>query len=300
MFDRLRTFALRLLRVPHDPVPPAGAPGSLRVFRGGTNLYKLRLVAWAFGQVGAVIGIVFSVGFLHRMESAHDAVTARAAATPPPAAVAPAPAESAGKKAAAVPRKPRPPSLERLVARWPGWIFPLLALVEAAAIVGFLLQVPFTYALVRLDYELRWYLVTDRSLRIRTGITTVRESTMSFANLQQVVVTQGPLQRLLGLADVRVQSAGGGGDHSAQGKDGAAESLHTGIFHGVANAPEIRDLILERLRLFRAAGLGDPDEPAAAATASAAAPAPADAVAAARELLAEARALRAAVGGGAT
>jgi uncharacterized membrane protein YdbT with pleckstrin-like domain len=152
---------------------------------------------------------------------------------------------------------------------------------------------------VRLDYELRWYLVTDRSLRIRTGITTVRESTMSFANLQQVVVTQGPLQRLLGLADVRVQSAGGGGDHSAQGKNGAAESLHTGIFHGVANADEIRDLILERLRLFRAAGLGDPDEQAAAPLPSAVQE-PADAIAAARELLTEARALRTAITGAAT
>lgn len=298
MFDRLRTLALRFLRVPPDPAPPAGAPGSLRVFRGGANLYKLRLVAWAFGQVGAVAGIVFSVGMLHRMESAHADAAARAAATPSPAAVAPAPAESGGKKSAASPRKPRPPSLERLVARWPAWIFPLLTLVEAAAIVGFVLQIPFTYALVRLDYELRWYLVTDRSLRIRTGITTVRESTMSFANLQQVVVTQGPIQRLLGLADVRVQSAGGGGDHNAQGKNGAAESLHTGVFHGVANADEIRDLILERLRVFRAAGLGDPDEPAAAPTPVAApAPAPADAIAAAHELLAEARALRTAVTG---
>lgn len=80
---------------------------------------------------------------------------------------------------------------------------------------------------------------------------------MSFANVQQVVVTQGPLQRLLGIADLRVQSAGGGGDHHERGE---GESLHTGVFHGVDNAHEIRDLILDRLRAFRQAGLGDPDE----------------------------------------
>ena len=65
---------------------------------------------------------------------------------------------------------------------------------------------------MRLDYEQRWYVVTDRSLRLRTGVWSVREMTMSFANLQQITVTQGPLQRLLGLADVRFQSAGGGGE----------------------------------------------------------------------------------------
>ena len=36
--------------------------------------------------------------------------------------------------------------------------------------------------------------------------------------------------------------------------------MHTGFFHGVDNAEEIRDLILNRLRRFRETGLGDPDE----------------------------------------
>ncbi len=139
-------------------------------------------------------------------------------------------------------------------------------------------------------HELRWYMVTDRSLRIRSGITSLLESTMSFANVQQVVVTQGPLQRLLRIADVRVQSAGGRGD--AHDRD-AGDSLHTGVFHGVDNSSAIRDLILERLRRFRESGLGDPDEAAPVS----AGPAPADAgrgsaLTAARELLEEARALR--------
>lgn len=366
MFDRIRHDALRFLRVPPDPAPPAGAPGSLRVFRGGRNLYKLRLFAWVTGQLGAVIGIAFSLYFLGRLESAHAdakrlAAASPAAKSPAPAKAsgataspAPAPASSApaasapavapvapGPAAAAAPAPttpvvspPPPPSasasalapppappnaeaapkksksrlspeararggLARTVERWPWWIFPLLRFLEWGGIVLFVLQIPVTYSLVRLDFELRWYLVTDRSLRIRTGLTTVQEATMSFANLQQVVVTQGPLQRFLGLADVRVQSAGGGGDtHEQKGGD----SLHTGVFHGVDNAPEIRDLILERLRVFRETGLGDPDEPVAsappplsAAGPASTAPASADTLAAARELLAEARALRAAV-----
>jgi hypothetical protein len=114
---------------------------------------------------------------------------------------------------------------------------------------------------------------------------------MSFANLQQVVVSQGPLQRLLSIADVRVQSAGGGGSMGSEHtkKD---DSLHSGIFHGVDNAHEIRDLILRRLSQFRESGLGDPDdqhhpvvEPSR----------PGDLRIAAVELLDEARKLRSAV-----
>ncbi len=160
------------------------------------------------------------------------------------------------------------------------------------------MQIPFTYALRRLDYEMRWYVVTDRSLRIRTGVWNVQELTMSFANLQQVAVTQGPLQRLLGLADVRVQSAGGGPDRPGQKH---AESLHHGHFHGVEHATEIRDLIQERLKRFRETGLGDPEESHHAIPPAPSALPPGSAgsgalLAAARELATEARALRVALG----
>ena len=89
--------------------------------------------------------------------------------------------------------------------------------------------------------------------------------------------------------------------------------MHSGLFHSVTNAAEIRDLILERLRRFREAGLGDPDERLqmiaattdvptvagadgalahAGARSSQAGMLSADALSAARELAAEARALR--------
>ena len=297
MFDRLRTQVLRLLKVPHEPTPPAGAPGSTRVFRAGRNFYKLRLLGWGFGQIGALFGIIVSLVLLDRLETN---VNAQRAATP---AIPPAPRTAPNSSAPTAEPPPAQPPLERkskparaglttkkVVAHWPTWVFPLLKLAEFAGVVLYLLQIPLTYAMARLDYELRWYLVTDRSLRIRSGLATVQESTMSFANLQQVVVSQGPLQRLLGLADVRVQSAGGGGDEHHKG---GGDSLHTGVFHGVDNAVEIRDLILERLRRYRETGLGDPDESAISATRPPVVAPAGTALAAARELLAEARALRA-------
>ena len=59
----------------------------------------------------------------------------------------------------------------------------VLRVVEIIALVSFLGQLPFTFLLVRFDYELRWYIVTDRSLRIRCGLWSVREMTMAFANI---------------------------------------------------------------------------------------------------------------------
>ncbi len=104
----------------------------------------------------------------------------------------------------------------------------------------------------RMNYGLRWYIVTDRSLRIRSGIFQMSELTMTYSNVQEIRVRSGPLQLLLGIADVEVQAAGGGGD----GQHGGGG--HAGRFTGVANAAEIRDLIVDRLRQYRDSGLGEP------------------------------------------
>jgi membrane protein YdbS with pleckstrin-like domain len=134
----------------------------------------------------------------------------------------------------------------------------------------------------RLDYGLRWYIVTDRSLRIRSGIFAVSELTMTYSNVQEIRVSSGPLQLLLGIADVEVQAAGGGGQ-SERGDSG-----HIGRFRGVAHANEIRELIVERLRQYRDSGLGE-----AAHALQMATPHQTDDLAAAKAVLEEASALRA-------
>ena len=161
--------------------------------------------------------------------------------------------------------------------------------VKGFSILLFLAQLPVTYAMVRLDWEMRWYIATDRSLRIRAGIWHVQEMTMTFANIQQISVHQGPLQRLLGIYDLEVSTAGGGAPaHPAHG--GLTNAGHRGFLHGIDNAPEIRDMMLERLRRLRDTGLGDPDEPEVAELPANEKAAPV--LVAARELLREAQALR--------
>jgi membrane protein YdbS with pleckstrin-like domain len=172
--------------------------------------------------------------------------------------------------------------------------------IEVLAWLAFLVQLPFTYAMLRLDYQLRWYIVSERSLRIREGLAHVREKTMTFANIQNMTVRQGPLQRLLGIADLQVQTAGGGGAPVKKGamQEGAGgESMHVGYFRGVDNVAEIRDLIRDRVRLHRDAGLGDPDdlEPTAAEVTEHQTTTSTLLLDAAQELLAEIRVLRRAV-----
>jgi membrane protein YdbS with pleckstrin-like domain len=134
----------------------------------------------------------------------------------------------------------------------------------------------------RLNYGLRWYIVTDRSLRIRSGIFAMSELTMTYSNVQEIRISSGPLQLLLGIADVEVQAAGGGGQRERGGGG------HGGRFRGVAHASEIRELILDRLRHYRDSGLGETKHVATS-------PGVAE-LAAAKAVLAEASALRAALG----
>jgi uncharacterized membrane protein YdbT with pleckstrin-like domain len=139
----------------------------------------------------------------------------------------------------------------------PRWLWLVFLVFKVASAASFLAQLAFTFLALRLGYEMRWYIVTDRSLRIRSGVWSVEELTMTFANIQQITVEQGPLQRVLGIANVQVSSAGGGGGKKPgeKKKDG-----HAGYFEGVEDAESIRDLVLERLRRYRDSGLGDPDD----------------------------------------
>jgi uncharacterized membrane protein YdbT with pleckstrin-like domain len=152
-----------------------------------------------------------------------------------------------------------------LTASWKaatGGIIPgAVHVLEMLGLALYVAQMPFSLAAARLNFEMRWYIVTDRSLRVREGVFSVREMTLTFANVQNIAIRQGPLQRLLGIADVVVQTAGGGAsNHHGHERGAGGGSMHTGTLRAVDNAEQVRDLILDRLRRLRDAGLGDPDD----------------------------------------
>lgn len=240
MFETMKGWLLRLLRVPADPRAPEGGR-IVRVFRAAPAYFRYRLALWALKQLGALVGLVGSLLFVTSLsgEIGQPVVTF------------------------------------------------LLHAGEVIAWATFVAQLPISLAVLRLDWEMRWYILSDRSLRIREGVVSLREKTITFANIQNISIRQNPLQRLLRLADVRVATAGGGSSGGAQGNGGVGESMHEAYFRGVANAEEIRDVIAERVRLHRDSGLGDPDDPPPLPEAS-----DTDVLAAALELRDEVRGLR--------
>lgn len=241
MPEALKSWLLRVLRVPPEPKPPEGGR-VIRVFRAAPNYLRMKLVLWALKQLAALAGLVGGLVFVNAMLGTVSNPWARLG----------------------------------------------LTAAEVLAWALFLAQLPFSLAVVWLEFDLRWYILSDRSLRIREGILSVREKTLTFANIQQISLHQNPLQRLLGIQDVQVSTAGGGAGGGKHGGESMGESMHEAYFRGVDNAEEIRNAIKERVRMHRDAGLGDPDEPAPSL------PAP-DVRAAALELRDEMRALRGAM-----
>jgi membrane protein YdbS with pleckstrin-like domain len=258
MIDWFRKQARRACRIPPPPEAPAGSPESVRIFQAAPNFYKLRVLHWVLRQIGLLAMAAITLGPFIAFNA-------------PPLLRDNAP-------------------LSEYLMQWENIFF-------IFSIVTFVLQLPFSFALVRLDYELRWYIVTDRCLRIRQGVWRVEERTMSFANIQEVNIQQGPLQRALGLWNLMVRSAGGGAmpGQNNSGGDNPFDDLHVGTFQGIDNAEEVRDLILARLRAYKDAGLGDPDDIANKSAGETVAATP-DAIAAARQVLSEAQMLHRTIG----
>ena len=131
---------------------------------------------------------------------------------------------------------------------------PLLAfMLGPVFLVAMVLPDVVAYVALHLRYDTTWYVMSGRSLRIRRGIWLIRETTITFENVQNVELKQGPLQRYFGISDLTVQTAGGGG---AQAHEPQANP-HVGLIEGIADAKQIRDVIMTRVRQSRRAGLGD-------------------------------------------
>jgi membrane protein YdbS with pleckstrin-like domain len=141
---------------------------------------------------------------------------------------------------------------------------PALALVVLPDIVA--------YVGIHLRYDTTWYVLTDRSLRIRRGILDIHETTISFENVQNVEVRQGPLQRYFGIADVLVTTAGGGVASHGKGAHSSSLGAHVGLLQGLDDAEVVRNQIMACVERTRAAGLGDehPHEVGPPATAASA------------------------------
>jgi uncharacterized membrane protein YdbT with pleckstrin-like domain len=106
------------------------------------------------------------------------------------------------------------------------------------------------YIALHLAYDTTWYVLSDRSMRIRRGIWKIDETTITFENIQNINIVQGPLQRWFGFANLMVSTAGGG----SATPHGSATS-HLGLLEGIGDAAELRERILAKSK--SSTGLGD-------------------------------------------
>jgi membrane protein YdbS with pleckstrin-like domain len=198
-------LVLGLFRAPGDPPPaPAGAHGSVEVFRASPRFLRYRLIGIVIGAVVLVISTFVELVIGLAIDEPWLA----------------------------------------------GLAIPVFFISGAGLLLG--------YFLIHLDYDLRYYVFTDRSLRVREGAWSVREKTLTYVNVQNLRVVQGPLQRVFGIRDLCVDTAGGGGGQS-EGK--SLGKGHNVSIAGVENAIELRDRILAHMKAKGAgSGLGDPDD----------------------------------------
>lgn len=112
------------------------------------------------------------------------------------------------------------------------------------------------YIALHLMYDTIWYAVSERGVHLRRGIWVITEHTISIANIQNVSITRDPLEQILGIATLVVETAG-----ASAAED--ANSLSVGnrvIMIGLDNANEIRELLMSKVGASRSSGLGDPSE----------------------------------------
>jgi len=125
------------------------------------------------------------------------------------------------------------------------------------------------YIMSTLNYAMLEYRFDDLGLHIRKGTFQLHEITLSYRNIQNVSIQRGPIDLLLGLSKVVVDTAGGGGG-AAQAQMAAAQGGFAAALAAAANqhrgqmvgldrmvAEDLRRDLVARMQAFQDAGLGE-------------------------------------------
>ncbi len=236
----MRERLLHLLRIREKPDPPPGIDTDLRTFRASRRHLYYNAARWLPKQIAGFFGLLVSLAFFGLIDVGFirfgglDMVIERIS-------------ERIGNNI----------NISFFSFEWaPSHV---LMLIEGTAVVTFAVQFFASLLLLKLDWELRWYMVGEEFLRLREGLWTVHEQTIRIANIQNMKVKQGPIQRLFGIADLEVHTAGGG-NLPTDLDELEGKTLHLGRFRGLEDARALRDRIRERLTRERGTGLGDADD----------------------------------------
>lgn len=236
----MRETLLRLLKLADRPDVPPGSSDSVSMFRASPRYFWYSMLGWGLGQAGALFGILIPLGAIDHL-TAH-AFNFRIGGFAVPDVVADAEFQ-----------------LAVLGLDWKLRIGSLIQWVGILAIVVFLAQLVISFLLLRLAWEMRWYIVTDTAIRIREGLMRTREQTLTIAKIQNMRTHQGPLQRLFGIADLEVRTAGGGGGGSSDSDGDGKSSARVGRFRGLEDVEALRDRLRTLQARHKDSGVDDTD-----------------------------------------
>ena len=264
---------LEWLRLDERPEPPPGAGPDLRIFRASRLYLRYLFLGWGLKQAGALLGILVSLAYFSGWDLPFgDLDPFRGWLDDAEFRLGP---------------------LEVDLALW-------IHRLEILALATFAVQAAVSAWWLWLRWRMHWYMVGDEMMRIREGLWQVREQTFTLSKIQNMTVHQNLLQKLFGIGDLEVHTAGGGGKTTDD--EGEEGTLHVGWFRGMDDPWALRDALRAGLSRYAGAGLGDaddrlvdhptPDIDAAEPIATDATAGPAALVQAARELRDEARRLR--------
>lgn len=116
-------------------------------------------------------------------------------------------------------------------------------------IAGFLLLVILSYVIAYLTYKFYKYELTDECFKKEQGIIWKKYVYIPYEKIQNVDINRGPLDRILGLSNISIQTAGYSGVNS-----GGASSLSEGYLPGVSKdeGEFLRDELIKRSQIRRA------------------------------------------------
>jgi putative membrane protein len=131
------------------------------------------------------------------------------------------------------------------------------SVVRAAIYTGIGLVI--STSLAALNWSTTRWFITDDSIRLRTGILSENNTIVPFDRVQAVDTVRGPIQRLFGVVEANVQTAGGGRRAEIVLKaitEAEAEELRNAVRHGAAapvpgTAEEAREELAWELGLRR-------------------------------------------------
>ena len=111
-------------------------------------------------------------------------------------------------------------------------------------VIFFILYLIFCYIWAKLTYRFWFYEITEDTYKIEHGVIWKRYVSIPYERIQNIDIHRGVIARILGLSELRIQTAGFGG---AQGKWGAsAEGNLPGIER--EKAEQLREKLIAQVK----------------------------------------------------